>query len=110
VTADQFRKLALALPEAVESSHMDHPDFRVGGKIFASLGPKEEWGMAKLDPAQQASFVAEAPDHFRPARGVWGARGATIVTLRGARVPVVREALALAWRNVAPKRLLRERM
>ena len=50
MTADEFRRLALSLPEAVESSHMDHPDFRVAGKIFATLGPDETWGMVKLTP------------------------------------------------------------
>lgn len=61
MTVNQFRKLALALPEAVEASHMDHPDFRVGGKIFATIGPKDEWGMVKLTPEQQQSFVRTDP-------------------------------------------------
>ena len=52
MTADEFRGLALDLPEAVEGAHMGHPDFRVGGKIFASLGPDEAWGMVKLPPDQ----------------------------------------------------------
>ena len=53
--------------EASEQSHMDHPDFRVGGKIFASLGPEEDWGMVKLTPEEQAPLVADEPRIFQPA-------------------------------------------
>ena len=74
MTADKFRNLALSLPEACESAHMGHPDFRVGGKIFATLGPDEEWGMVKLTPEKQASFLRAEPDVFRPASGAWAAR------------------------------------
>ena len=105
MTANEFRDLALGLPEAVESAHMDHPDFRVRGKIFASLGPGEEWGMVKLKPAQQAVFVRTEPTIYRPVNGLWGQRGATYVTLEAASEPSVRQALTQAWRNTAPKRL-----
>src|SRR5262249_21685411 len=81
VTAGQFRKLALSLPEAVEAEHMGHPDFRVGGKIFATLGPDEKWGMVKLQPDQQASLMASEPNVFQPASGAWGKNGSTIVRL-----------------------------
>ena len=104
-----FRELALELPEAVESSHMGHPDFRVGGKIFASLGPEGErvpWGMVKLTPKQQAPLLASEPDAFGPASGAWGRGGATLVRLPKARVAIVRRALAMAWRNTAPKKLV----
>ena len=67
MTADEFRSLALSLPEAAESAHMDHPDFRVRGKIFATLGPKEEWGMVKLTPEQQATFLRTEPEVYHPA-------------------------------------------
>ena len=62
MTAEQFRRLALALPDTAESAHMRHPDFRVNGKIFATLGyPDSGWGMVKLTPEQQEVFVrAEA--------------------------------------------------
>lgn len=106
--AAKFRTLALALPEAVESSHMGHPDFRVAGRIFATLGPDEDWGMVKLTPDQQASFIQDEPDVFHPASGAWGLRGATIVTLRRAKVTRVKWALYLAWRNTAPRRLLEQ--
>jgi hypothetical protein len=108
VTADEFRKLALEFPEATEAAHMDHPDFRVRGKIFATLGPGEEWGMVKLTADQQALFVRTAPGVFKPASGAWGRRGATIVQLENADELTVRQALSLAWRNTAPKGLVRE--
>lgn len=108
MTADEFRALALALPEATEAAHMHHPDFRVRGKIFATLGPEEEWGMVKLKPPQQAGFMEAEPGVFGPASGAWGARGATIVQLRRARKASVRRALDLAWRNTAPKKLVEE--
>jgi hypothetical protein len=108
VTADEFRNLALSLPEAVEAAHMDHPDFRVGGKIFATLGPMEDWGMVKLTPDQQASFVSTDPDIFQPFNGAWGRRGCTMVDLATAEEWIVRQALVAAWRNTAPKRLAQQ--
>ena len=108
MTADEFRGLALALPEAVEAAHMDHPDFRVRGKIFATLGPGEAWGMVKLNAEQQACFIAESPDVFQPIAGGWGLRGATRVHLEAATERPVREAMIVAWRNVAPKKLSRQ--
>lgn len=105
MTADDFRTLALSLPEAVEAEHMGHPDFRVGGKIFATLGPGEAWGMVKLTPAQQATFIRTEPEVFAPIKGAWGKKGATRVELEPASEPSVRQALIAAWRNTAPKRL-----
>ncbi len=98
--------MALSLPEATESSHMRHPDFRVRGKIFATLGyPKKGWGMVKLTPEQQERFIQNEPDVFVPAAGAWGVRGATTVSLEKASEDTVFTALIAAWRNVAPKRL-----
>jgi hypothetical protein len=108
VTGDEFRSLAISLPEAEEAAHMDHPDFRVRGKIFATLGPNEDWGMVKLTPEQQASFLRTEPLIYHPASGAWGRRGATIVRLLEADPSSVRQALVLAWRNTAPKRLARD--
>ena len=108
MTAAEFRRLALGFPEASENSHMNHPDFRVRGKIFATLGPGETWGMVKLTPEQQAWFMRAEPAVFEPARGAWGRRGATIVQLRTAKKVTVRRALIAAWRNTAPKRLAQE--
>lgn len=109
MTAIEFRSLALSLPEAVESSHMEHPDFRVRGKIFATLGhPDESSGMVKLSPDQQAVFIRSAPEVFRPCNGAWGRRGATYVLLHPADDATVRQALTAAWRNTAPKRLVQQ--
>jgi hypothetical protein len=108
MTADEFRRLALSLPEAVEASHFDHPDFRVRNKIFATLGyPDSGHGMVKLTPNQQKLVVREAPDAFVALKGGWGKRGATQVVLRHAKKPIVRKALAAAWANTAPKSLVR---
>ena len=106
MTQDGFRRLALALPEAVESAHMAHPDFRVGGKIFATLGyPDANWGMVKLTTEQQEMFMRVAPGVFVPAKGAWGRAGSTTVQLKRVKAAVLRDALEAAWRNVAPKRL-----
>jgi hypothetical protein len=80
---------------------MGHPDFRVNGKIFATLGPDESWGMVKLTPAEQLEFQSADPKAFRPASGAWGRRGSTIVTLRIAKVKIVQQAMLAAWRNAA---------
>jgi hypothetical protein len=108
MTADEFRSLALGFPEAAELSHMGHPDFRVGGNIFATLGPDDDWGMVKLTPEQQATFLRAQPKAFTPASGAWGRRGGTIVRLRSARKSMVKEAMILAWRNTAPKQLVEQ--
>ncbi len=112
MTAAEFRKMALALPEAVESAHMGHPDFRVCKKIFATLWPADGWGMVKLTREQQAELAKEWPVVFAAVPGGWGERGATRVTLAGARnasqKAAVRGALLLAWRNTAPRRLVEE--
>ena len=105
MTAADYRKLALGLPEAVEGSHMGHADFRVGGKIFATLGPNETWGMVKLTPDQQTAFVNSEAGAFLPINGAWGKKGATRVDLAQAKTTPVRQALELAWRNTAPKNL-----
>jgi hypothetical protein len=106
-TAADFRKLALALPEAIESSHMGHPDFRVGGKIFATLdAPEKGYGMVKLTPQEQEMFLSAEPEMFTPAAGAWGRGGATLVRLKGADKVTLKSALAVAWRATAPKRLV----
>jgi len=85
---------------------MCHPDFRVGGKIFASLWPDEGMGMVRLTAADQAHFVRAMPGVFQPVKGAWGARGCTQVTLKGAKKEIIRQALIAAWKNTAPQRLL----
>ncbi|SRR5258708_6847647 len=104
MTEDKFRSLALEFPRAVESAHMNHPDFRVAGKIFASLGsPDERWGMVELTLEQQRSFIEKAPKVFHPCSGAWGLGGATNVKLTSATVSALREALDFAWGNVVAK-------
>src|SRR6267143_7304354 len=104
--ADDFRRIALSLPEATESAHMGHPDFRVGGKIYATLGyPSGGVGVIMLTPDEQEHFVKIQPAAFAPVKGGWGLRGATQVRLRPAKKAVVREALKYAWQHRAPKRL-----
>jgi hypothetical protein len=106
MTAADFRRLALGFPKATEGAHMDHPDFRVGGKIFATLGyPDMSAGMVKLFPDQQKEFVGAEPKVYAAANGAWGRRGATHVRLKAAKKPSVRRALEAAWRNTAPRRL-----
>ena len=107
MTTDDFRTLALSLPEAVESAHMHHPDFRVRGRIFATLGyPNKDWAVVKLSSAEQKHFIRSEPDVFEPVKGAWGRQGSTNVFLPAAKIDVVREAVGLAWRNTAPKRLV----
>ena len=107
MTLDGFRKLALGMPEAEESAHMGHPDFRVRGRIFATLcAPNEEWGMVKLTPEQQGAMVEAEPTVFVPVKGGWGRRGATNVRLSTATPRALGPALEIAWRSVAPAALL----
>ena len=109
MTAEGFRKLALSFPDAAESRHMRHPDFRVRGKIFATLGyPDHHWGMVKLTPAQQTRFVLAHPNVFVPANGAWGRAGSTTVNLRAARQSSILPAMEAAWSNLALKGLARQ--
>lgn len=107
MTPAEFRKLALALPGAEEHKHMDHPDFRVNGKIFATLGyPNEAWAMVKLYPDQQRDFEAIDPGVFVKLKGAWGRKGGTNVLLADAKPARVRAALHAAWRNAAVRTAL----
>jgi hypothetical protein len=105
MTANDFRRLALALPEASEASHMGHPDFRVRKKIFATLWPKEGRGVVMLTPEQQKILVDLKPAVFTPVPGGWGRRGSTNVNLEAADEISLTSVLLMAWRNKAPKRL-----
>ena len=106
MTPATFRKLALSLPETEERQHMNHPDFRVAGKIFATLGyPDKTRGMVKLSPEDQHNFSRNYPEAFIPVKGTWGRRGATSVLLKAADPDVMEKAIQAAWRFNAPKRL-----
>src|SRR5580700_9066587 len=99
MTAKDFRRIALSLDGAEEGSHMGAVDFRVGGKIFATLASvKEGYGNLKLTPGQQADFLAERPDLFLPIHGGWGRSGMTHIRLNRADEQSLRGALHAAWK------------
>ena len=100
MTVDDFRRLALSLEGAEESSHMGNPDFRVGGRIFATLAAQSQgYGNLMLTPDQQAGLVEEMPDVFIPVNGGWGRNGATHVRLAMATKDLLAAALRLAWQT-----------
>lgn len=106
MTPSAFRKFALSLPETEERQYMNHPDFRVAGKIFATLSyPDKNRGMVKLSPEDQHYFSRDHPAAFVPVKGIWGRRGATSVHLKSADKGVAEKAIQAAWRFNAPKRL-----
>ncbi len=98
LTADQFRSLALALPGAAEGEHMNHPDFRANGRVFASLDATKTRGMAVLTPVQQRRML-QASSAFAAAKGAWGRQGCTMIDLATALGDMVRAALTSAWEN-----------
>jgi hypothetical protein len=106
MTPNEFRRLALSFPETEERGHMGHPDFRVCGKIFATLSfPDKGWGMVKLTPEQQEELVHDEPKTFDPCSGAWGRHGCTNVRLKAVKKTTLLRALEAAWRNTAPKKL-----
>jgi hypothetical protein len=110
MTADKFRQMALGIAGAVESAHMNHPDFRLNDRIFASLGaPDDDWGMVKLTPAQQRAFIRKSSKIFRPCSGAWGRQGCTNVHLESAREAILSSALEAAAKNVASRAAKRKR-
>lgn len=104
---ERFRDLALELPEVEEGSHQGHADFRVGGKIFATLGPADTRAMVRLPVDDQAERLASRPEVFAPSPGAWGRQGCTEVDLPAARVAEMRDALVSAWCARAPKAMLK---
>ncbi len=99
MTANDFRRIALSFEGAEESSHMGSPDFRVGGKIFATLASQSQgYGNLKLTPEQQAAFIEELPDVFVPIAGGWGKMGMTHIRLANATEDVLTGALHTAWK------------
>lgn len=99
MTVDDFRRIALSLEGAEEGSHMGQADFRVGGKIFATLAAaKQGYGNLMLTPEQQATFVEELPEVFLPIHGGWGRNGATHIRLAAANEDVLAGALRTAWK------------
>jgi hypothetical protein len=105
MAAADFRRVALGLPEAVEAAHMGHPDFRVEGKIFASLWHTNDRGTVKLTQDQQEMLLAAEPGMFTPAAGAWGRKGWTTVWVDKIDAATLQSVLAMAWRNTAPAKL-----
>jgi hypothetical protein len=103
MTPDGFRRIALALAGVEEREHMGHPDFRVGGKIFATLGyPNDRFGTVMVSPEDQSLLVRKYPKAFAPAAGAWGRSGSTSVQLRHAPARALRIAIEAAWERRAP--------
>jgi len=92
-----FRKIALRMQDAIEGEHMAHPDFRVNGRIFATLHPDGKQGMVKVTPDQQRDFIRQQPTTFTPAGGAWGRQGCTMVQLSAVDEETLGEAMTLAW-------------
>jgi hypothetical protein len=99
MNTNDFRRIALSLEGAEEGSHMGNPDFRVGGRIFATLASaRQGYGNLMLTPEQQAAFVEELPEVFVPIAGGWGRMGATHIRLATVNEDVLVGALRTAWK------------
>ncbi len=96
-TAAQFRKHALSLPDTAAGEHMDHPDFRAHGRIFASLQADGRTAMVRVSPDTQRRLLATHPAAFTPAAGAWGRAGCTMVALAAVPIAVLRDAITAAW-------------
>jgi hypothetical protein len=108
MTPDDFRRIALSMPEAVEVYRFGHSQFRVGRTTFATLeGVADSTATVRLTPDQQAMFMEKAPTVFAPVSGGWGSLGSTIARLAIANPAIVEDALAAAWGSAAPKSLLK---
>lgn len=103
LAASDFRRIVLGLRDAIESAHMGHPDFRVNGRIFATLNHDQTRGMVVLTPDQQQRFVHEHPAVFEPESGAWGRSGCTRVHLELVDEETLGEALTVAWQNSIAK-------
>ena len=104
MNAKDFRRIVLGMEGAIESSHMDHPDFRVGNRIFATLTHDEQMGMVALPAGEvQQEFIRAHPSAFSMVNGAWGLQGATRVHLESAEEDAVGEAVTVAWRHAVTK-------
>jgi len=109
MTPNDFRRIALGMKNAVEGEHMGHPDFRAGGRIFATIHPDHKYGMVKLTPDQQQRLVRENPETFASENGAWGRAGCTKVRLDSAGPETLGEAMTLAWQIVAVQKSVKIR-
>jgi hypothetical protein len=100
VTGADFRRIALSLPDAAEGAHFGNPDFRVGGRIFATLSLESQgYGVLLLSPEQQAGMIQDAPEFFSPVPGGWGKQGSTRVLLAKVPADILESALRTAWQH-----------
>jgi hypothetical protein len=105
MTPNAFRRIARGLTGVTEGAHHGHPDFRVAGRIFATLGyPDGQWGMVRLSPGEQRVWVTAHPRGFVPVAGKWGEQGATNVRLDAVDEGTLREALTVAWQETVTAR------
>ena len=109
MTANDFRRIALGMDGATEGAHMGHPDFRVNGRIFATIHPDPKWAMVSLTPDQQLRFVRDASGIFVPEKGAWGLQGSTAVHLESVDEETLGEAMTLARQNAMAKGPVRPR-
>jgi hypothetical protein len=107
ITQAEYRALALSMPEAVESSHFESADFRVRNKIFATLRERDGHAVVKLTPDEQRLMTETMPGILASIPGGWGLKGWTRLRLDTASAEEARHVLMIAWRNVAPKKLLK---
>ncbi|MBZ9656291.1 MmcQ/YjbR family DNA-binding protein [Phyllobacterium lublinensis] len=102
---ETFAEMALSFPETIQASHLGTTDFRVNGKIFATLRPEKHRGVLSLTREDQALLRETSADMFEPVPGSWGEKGWTLVILQNADPEAVRHAMAMAWKKAAPKSL-----
>ena len=107
MTPQEYRELALSMPEAQQSSHSDVTDFRIKRKIFATLRAVDHRAAVKLQPADQKFMMEAAPSVFEPVKGALGEKGWTLLHLERADADTVRHAIGTAWRTVAPKSVVK---
>ncbi|ATU92786.1 MmcQ/YjbR family DNA-binding protein [Phyllobacterium zundukense] len=103
MSPEAFAEMALSFPETIQGSHFDTTDFRVSGKIFATLRPEKERGVLSLSRGDQELLRETSGEMFEPVPGSWGEKGWTFVILHSADPDAVRHAMAMAWRKAAPK-------
>jgi len=107
MTPQAYCEIALSMPEAEQSSHFDVTDFRIRNKIFATLREADARAVIKLTPADQNLLIETSPTVFAPIKGSWGMKGWTLIHLEHADAEIVRHAIAIAWRTVAPPTVIK---
>ena len=103
MSLEEFAEMALSFPETIQASHFNTTDFRVNGKIFATLRPEKLRGVLLLTREDQSLLRETSGDMFEPVPGSWGEKGSTYVVLDSANPYAVRHAMAIAWKKAAPK-------